>query len=453
MDDGGRRAGAGDCRTDDGIADDPPALAGAHHAAIMLGRPGLSVVVEFTLVEAAAGRHGDLVVVVLGPVEHVALDAQQRLLARQTVAAGRRAHADGQTGARNVDVGQPALELGARLPCANDGRFRQLEVSHSGLHPGQRELVQVGHAVLHLVAGKLLQQPDVGHEWDFAVVAVWISRAAAGLASVHQHDVAAGAGRSASAVVAVLDAEARDVDQLQNRQTVGQLVPGPASAGRQRAGDGHVVVEIAFLVDVDPAESRPVGGRRVSDRIQQDGPVLRGQMRLAGQPGHQFTADFRHWKLFRRHIDVQFAFVEKFQVLGGQPAHRSVDPADTARLFAVDDGQHIGHIFDDSGLLVGFAGSAGLDGDPGDFRLESAQFDPVVDGARLADVHPGQSGRRRRSRRLLLDGEVAGLGRDGVAGGDERVEQIAGDARAERASQPDIWRPFGVNAQHNVSAQ
>ncbi len=51
MDDESRAAG--ECRTDDRIANDPASLARAHHTAIVFGRPLVAVVVELVFIEAA----------------------------------------------------------------------------------------------------------------------------------------------------------------------------------------------------------------------------------------------------------------------------------------------------------------------------------------------------------------------------------------------------------------
>ena len=73
-------------RADDVIADDPSALARAHHATVVHGRPLIAVVEQFAFVEAAR-RLRDLVVVL--PVEHVAR-AQRRLAGPVRCAHGRR---------------------------------------------------------------------------------------------------------------------------------------------------------------------------------------------------------------------------------------------------------------------------------------------------------------------------------------------------------------------------
>ena len=51
MDDESRAAG--ECRTDDRIANYPASLARAHHTAIVFGRPLVAVVVELVFIEAA----------------------------------------------------------------------------------------------------------------------------------------------------------------------------------------------------------------------------------------------------------------------------------------------------------------------------------------------------------------------------------------------------------------
>ena len=253
MDDGRIGSVAAEGRADDRIADDFAALAGAHHAAVVFGRPGAPVFVEFAFVETAGRCHGDLVVVVLRPVEHVALDTGKGSLGRIS---SRSAHADGQTRAGHLDVSQPTLKLGAGRAGADDGRFRQFEVSDSGIHAGQRELVEVSDRVFHLVSGEFFQQPDVGHEGDLPVI--W-SGSSARLAPVHQHDPSA---------FLLLDADPRYVDQFQDGQTAGHFSGPAATSAASAAGDGHVVVEVALVVDVNPAKSRPIGSRSVANRIE-----------------------------------------------------------------------------------------------------------------------------------------------------------------------------------------
>lgn len=86
---GGRWSSAIQCRTDDWIADDTSALTGAHHATIVFGRPGFPVVVEFPFVKTSSRRHWYFVVIILGTIENVALDAQNGLFSRKAIPTGR----------------------------------------------------------------------------------------------------------------------------------------------------------------------------------------------------------------------------------------------------------------------------------------------------------------------------------------------------------------------------
>ena len=169
-------------------------------------------------------------------------------------------------------------------------------------------------------------------------------------------------------------------------------------------------------------------------------------MRFAGQAGHQLPADLWRRPVFRRHVDVQLSLVEQLQILGGQPRHGPVNPKIRRQL--------VRHVFDDARPLAGLARSGWFDRHPSHFRLEPAQFHPVVNASSPSDVHPGQSGSWRPSASDV--GRISGgrlVSRKRFGGSDKRVEQVAGDPRTEWASQPDIRRPFGVHAQHNVPAE
>lgn len=414
MDDVGRRP-AIERRTDDGIANDPASLARAHHALVVLGGPRLAILEQLAFVETPGVRHGDLVVIVLRPLERVTLAHQLRFSARERQAA-----------TRNVQVRDPALKLSTWRARADGRGLRDLQISHAGVQARQRQFIQIAHAVLHLIASELLEQANVGHVGRVAITSGRL---------LHQHNRRP---RQSGLDSVLIDAQARYVDEFQDGQTV--WIVSRSRTSWMIRGDVDIVVEVAFVIDVDPTECRALVPSRVSNWIQEHRAAVGGQMRFAGQSRHYPPPDLRRWPFLRCNVHEQLPVVEELEVLASQAVNRPVDPLGVF-------GHIFRHVFNDSRLLVCFRVAGWLNSGPRDSRVDAAQSDSVMDGTGAADVHPGHAESERRAGVARLVGEQR------VASSDEGVEQVAGDPRSDGASETHVRLALGVNAEYHETSE